>query len=428
MGHLLHIAGGMHDHNGAMRPSVGDDGRSTALIVGRALHAPWNEGTRVINRNFAQAARTLRPVRVVSLTNVSFRADRNADPAHDLAIQHVYSRGGYGLKGVFAGLPAVVQQLSVSGRERRIGVAHLFGLPLSLAPWLQNHRIRVVDHLMVRPLQLRDRALVRGSVGVWGRWVDAFAVSSHTLIPLLRAWRIPDSKLFVLPSAVDASVFRPGDRDAARKQLGLSLDQHLIIYIGRLSARRFPARIVREALQIAGLSTSRQLHFVCVTPGQTFDGSANSASYLMQCAQVVAEDLRNIPNVSVEVRMQNLEDPDKLAWLRAADAVLLPFVAPEAVEPPITLLEAMACGATIVTSPAANRSELIRSGVNGYVYHSADEFARLLSNVVSDIGSQPPLGEAARRTVLAHHSFQAVAEATARLWQQVESQPNHTQA
>jgi glycosyltransferase involved in cell wall biosynthesis len=109
-----------------------------------------------------------------------------------------------------------------------------------------------------------------------------------------------------------------------------------------------------------------------------------------------------------------------LAWLRAADAVLLPFVAPEAVEPPITLLEAMACGATIVASPAANRSGLIQSGVNGYVFHSPDEFARILSSAVSDIGSHLGMGEAARRTVLAHHSFEAVANASARLWQQVE--------
>jgi glycosyltransferase involved in cell wall biosynthesis len=332
----------------------------------------------------------------------------------------VYSRGGYGLHGVYVGLPAVLQHLGARGNAQRVGVAHLFGMPLSLAPWFQRHGIRVVDHMMVRPLELRDRVLVRASTRLWGRYVDAFAVSSHTLIPLLRAWQVPDSKLFVLPSAVDGLVFRLGDRDAARQQLGLSSDRALIVYIGRLSPRRFPARIVREALQMAALSSSRPLHFVALTPGQTFDGSANSASYLQDCATVVRQDLRNIPNVSVDVRMQNLDDGDKLAWLRAADAVLLPFVAPEAVEPPITLLEAMACGATIVASPAANRSGLIQSGVNGYVFHSPDEFARILSSAVSDIGSHLGMGEAARRTVLAHHSFEAVANASARLWQQVE--------
>jgi len=397
--------------------------RSTALIVGRALHAPWNEGTRVINRNFAQAARTLRPVRVVSLTQLTFKdGDGTAGrPAAALPIQHVYNRGGYGLNGVYLGLPTLLQSLKMAGDgAARVGVAHLFGMPLSLAPWFQRQQIHVIDHIMVRPLRLRDRMLVRASIGVWGRWVEAFAVSSQTLVPLLKAWGVPESKLFVLPAAVDGTTFRPGDKAAARQELGLSGGEQLVVYIGRLSARRFPARIVREALQTAGLASSRPLHFVAVTPSQTFDGSPNSASYLEQCAQVVGEDLRKIPNVAVDVRMANLEDREKLAWVRAADAVLLPFVAPEAVEPPITLLEAMASGATIIASPAANRSGLVKSGVNGFMFRSADELANMLTQVVIGAAGGSAMGAAARQTVLASHSFQAVATATARLWMKVE--------
>ena len=48
------------------------------------------------------------------------------------------------------------------------------------------------------------------------------------------------------------------------------------------------------------------------------------------------------------------------------------------------------------------------------------EFARMLSNAVSDSRGHLGMGNAARRTVLAHRSFEAVAEATSRLWQQVE--------
>lgn len=408
--------------NTGPRPSAGGF-RSTALIVGRALHAPWNEGTRVINRNFAEAARSLRPVRIVSLTQRTFKGEdgsaAGSDPA--LPIQHVYNRGGYGLNGVYLGLPTLVQSLKMSDDAARIGVAHLFGLPLSLAPWFQRQRIHVIDHIMVRPLRLRDRVLVRASIGVWGRWVEAFAVSSQTLVPLLKGWGVPESKLFVLPAAVDGTAFRPGDKAAARQELGLSSGEQLVVYIGRLSARRFPARIVREALQTAGLASSRPLRFVAVTPSQTFDGSPNSASYLEQCAQIVGEDLRKIPNVTVDVQMANLEDHEKLAWVRAADAVLLPFVAPEAVEPPITLLEAMASGATIIASPAANRSGLVKSGMNGFMFRSADELANMLTQVVVGAAGGPAMGAAARETVLASHSFDAVAAATAHLWMNVES-------
>jgi glycosyltransferase involved in cell wall biosynthesis len=396
---------------------------TTALILGRALHAPWNEGTRVINRNFAEAARTLRPVRVVSLTHLTFKNDPGpaAAAGQTLPIQHVYSRAGYGLHGVYRGLPRLLQGLKLSDAGSPIGVAHLFGMPLSLGPWFQRQRIHVIDHIMVRPLRLRDRLLVRGSIRLWGRWVEAFALSSQTLMPLLQSWGVPESKLFVLPAAVDGTVFQPGPRDAARAELGLTGDRHLIVYIGRLSARRFPARLVREALQMAALSSNRPLHFVAVTPSQTFDGSPNSAAYLEECAKIVQQDLRNIPNVSVDIRTANLQDPQKLAWVRAADAVLLPFVAPEAVEPPITLLEAMASAATIIASPAANRSGLVQSGVNGFVFRSPDELAHILSQVTMGAAGGPSMGAAARQTVLATHSFDAVAAATARLWSRVET-------
>ena len=401
-------------------PEAGRQSQSSALVLGRALHQPWNEGTRVICRNFGQVAGLLRPVRVVSLTQRRFREDASAQP-EAVPIEHVYSRGGYGLDGVYMGLPLVMRRLASALVPGNVSTVHLFSLPLSLAPWLRGRGTRVVNHVMVRPLHLRDRALVRGSISLWGEWIDAFAVTSQTLVPLLAGWGVPLSKLIVLPSAIDGSRFRPGDKGAAREQLGLSAERKLVVYIGRLSPRRFPSRLVREALQQAALATpSRQVHFVALTPGQTYDGSANSARYLQECASIVQEELRDIPGVTVHVALHNLDDAEKTNWLRAADVVLLPFVSPEAVEPPITLLEAMASGAMIISSKAANRSGLIRSGVTGQVYQSSDELAVMLSAALSNGDGAYGMREAARKAVLAHHSFDAVAAATADLWQQVE--------
>jgi glycosyltransferase involved in cell wall biosynthesis len=398
----------------------GDSHQRTALILGRALHAPWNEGTRVICRNFGQVAGSVRPVRVVSLTQTRFRNNSSTE-ASPVPIEHVYSQRGYGINGVYMGLPLVMRRLAASVAAGEVGVAHLFSLPLSLAPWLHSNGARVINHVMVRPLHVRDRVLVRASVRVWGRSVDAFAVTSQTLVPMLSGWGVPASNLFVLPAAVDAEAFRPGDRLAARVHMGLKPERKLVVYLGRLSPRRFPSRVVREALQQAALATpSRQVHFVALTPGQTFDGSANSSRYLAECARIVEEELRDIPGVTVDVVLHDLDDAAKLGWLRAADAVLLPFMSPEAVEPPITLLEAMACGAMIISSPAANRSGLIQPGVTGQVYRSPAELAIMLSKTIDDAGGAQAIRAAARQAVLARHGFAAVAAATTELWQRVE--------
>jgi len=114
---------------------------------------------------------------------------------------------------------------------------------------------------------------------------------------------------------------------------------------------------------------------------------------------------------------------DKIAWLHAADAILLPFLAPEAVEPPMTLLESMACGAVIITSPAANRSGLITSGSTGLVYHSPAELAHCLTEVLGNSQRAEMMGIQARQAVLERHSYAAVANVTADLWRRLEREP-----
>jgi len=239
-----------------------------AVILGRAMHAPWNEGTRVISRNFAHAAGLERRVRILSLTQEAFRNGSNELSNGIPPVEHVYTRGGYGLQGVYFGLPLVMRRLAASVALHEVSVAHLFNLPLSLAPWLRRYGVRVAVHLMVSPLRPSQRALARLSMRLFSPWIDAYAVTSGTLVPQLRAWGVPASRLVVLPPAVDGSIFQRGDRLAARARLGLSPDVGLVVYLGRLSPRRFPGLIVREALRQAAAASSRPLRFVALAPGQ----------------------------------------------------------------------------------------------------------------------------------------------------------------
>src|SRR4051812_31512563 len=104
----------------------------SVLILGRALHAPWNEGTRVINRNFAIAASSLRQVRLVSITNGAFRPRALNEMREIAPVEHVYTRSGYDLIGVYRGLPGLLAHLHRTNGYRHVAVAHLFaGMPLS---------------------------------------------------------------------------------------------------------------------------------------------------------------------------------------------------------------------------------------------------------------------------------------------------------
>jgi hypothetical protein len=84
------------------------------LVIGRGLHAPWNEGTRVINRNFARAVATRSSVRLVSVTNARFRRAPIESSPSEVAIEHAYSPAGYTLVGMYCGLPGADAEARLS--------------------------------------------------------------------------------------------------------------------------------------------------------------------------------------------------------------------------------------------------------------------------------------------------------------------------
>jgi glycosyltransferase involved in cell wall biosynthesis len=400
----------------------GETSDQTAVVLGRALHAPWNEGTRVITRNFARAVATRRPVRLVSMTDAAFRplAHHAAD---EPAIEHVYTRAGYSLSGAYRTLPHLMRQLDGPPSATTNTVAHIFSLPLAIAPLLRRRGVAVVAHVMVAPLHPRHRVLLEASVRLFGRWIDAFAVTSRSLAPALAAWGVPASKVVHLPPAIDEALVPTGDRRFARRRLGLENSEAVIVYIGNMSPRRFPAVLVRDALQHAAQACSRPLRFVAISPGETYDGSGNTSSVLLDVARRAEHQLREARGVQIEVLFRNLDDIDKAAWLMAADAVVFPFRESESVEPPMTILEAMACGALVVASPAANRSGLVQSGKTGLLCESNARWGEYLSHALGDEAGATRMGQAARAVVLERFSYAAVADAAAQLWKSFEQRP-----
>ena len=121
-------------------------------------------------------------------------------------------------------------------------------------------------------------------------------------------------------------------------------------------------------------------------------------------------------------RSRALTDNEKAAWFQAADAVLVPFTAPVAVEPPLTLLEAMACGTAVVVTPHGNQSQLVENGQNGMLYETPAELSARLRDVFSpDPAAMAGLRAAARATIVQRHSLAAATAAATQVWAAVES-------
>jgi glycosyltransferase involved in cell wall biosynthesis len=380
----------------------------TALFVGRALHGPWNEGARMIARNLIHSAALFRPVRVLSLTNELFRSQ----PAGELPIGHVYTRLPYGALADYASLPRMLRRLDALLSQDVVTVAHLIGMPLALAPWLRRRGVAVVAHATLAGHAYLSRIeRFRAACGwrAFEHWVDAYACSSDAVRAHLARMGCNPRKLHLVPPPVDIQRFRPASRAELRRAAGIPADAFVVLYVGSVSPLRFPLEHLLPALEAAGADIPG-LRLEVVAPALTH--SANRA-WLAEHVRPAAARAR----IRVNIRHHDLDDAQKAALYAAADVVLLPFAAPVAVEPPLTLLEAMACEAAVLVSPHANRSQIVSHWDNGALFHSPAELTARLRQL-HEFGPRrhSVLGAAARATVVGRYSIAAGAQALAALW------------
>lgn len=147
----------------------------------------------------------------------------------------------------------------------------------------------------------------------------------------------PD-RIRAIPNGCDASIFHPADRAEARRALDLPADAEVVTYVGRL----VPEKGLRELLAAAGaLRASRpRLQLVLVGEGPMHGELA---------ALAAAGEL--------PVRFAGTRPPAEVArWMCASDLVTLPSYSEGH---PNVLVEALACGRPVVSTPVGGIPEVV---------------------------------------------------------------------
>ena len=390
-----------------------DGDTQPVLLLGRALHRPWNEGTRVIGWNFARSLEAAHDVAIVSLTHQSFGT--MTDPL--MPVSHVYTSAPYGVKGDYVALPRVAAQARRLLRRPEKSRVHIAGLPLALAPLLRGRSKSVVAHVVMTRQKYQGRVeQLRASLAwrLFNSAVDAYACSSRHIRDTLVQQGYPQHKLYFVPPAIDTKRYQRQDRAFARHALKLDPKAFLVVYVGTVSPLRFPAEKLMQALQQAAPAVPN-IALTVFAPVSTH-------SYNIRWSQDNVRHAAEGSPIPVDVRLADLSEDEKALAYSAADMVLLPFTAPVAVEPPLTLLEAMACEAICMAAPHANRSAIVDDGHNGYVYHSVEQLAAQLEAVAQMSPAQRArVGDLARACIEEHYSFAATRDATERMWASIDN-------
>ena len=218
------------------------------------------------------------------------------------------------------------------------------------------------------------------------------AVSAQMRGDILTHFRVDPERVVVIHNGVDAEAFRRTERREALARHGVR--EPYVLFVGRISEQKgiFP---------------------------------------LLEATRALPED------VSLVLCASSPDTPELLARLEAAVAgrprvhwinAMLPvpevvelyshaavFVCPSIYEPfGLINLEAMACGTPVVASRVGGIPEVVVDGETGWLVPPGDEaaLARALRDALADPARARRMGEAGRRRVEAHFSWDRIADRT----------------
>jgi len=199
-------------------------------------------------------------------------------------------------------------------------------------------------HYVPLPLGLVQAAALRISAG-FAAQADAVLAPSAVIRDELHA-RGVRTPIAVVPTGVDLERFRPGDRAAARRSLGVGPAAPLVLYVGRLDREKSVDRVLAAFERVASTLPAAQLVLV---------GQGTETERLRRIA-------RALP-VAERIRFLGLRPHHSLAeCYQAADVFLF---ASETETQGLVLAEAAACGLPAVAVDAPGCDEVVRDGDTG---------------------------------------------------------------
>ncbi len=169
---------------------------------------------------------------------------------------------------------------------------------------------------------------------------DSVIAVSGPMADDLRAAGVPADRILVIPMGVDATRFVPGDRQAARRQLGIAQGARLIVFIG--------AAIPRKGFDVLAEALGQVDDVTCLAGG----GGELASERIVQLGALDAAAVATL--------------------LAASDLLCLPS---RAEGTPVGIMEALAAGRPVVATRVGGIPDQIVPGVNGLLVDPEDPAA-----------------------------------------------------
>ena len=167
---------------------------------------------------------------------------------------------------------------------------------------------------------------------------------------VIREAAVDPARVVSVPTGIDLERFRPGDRASARAALGLPATAPIVGIVATLRSWKGH----RHLLEAVASMARNDVHTVIVGDGPQ-----------RQALEAVAAPL----GIATRVTFAG-NQADVVPWMQAFDVFCLPSYANEGV--PHALMQAMACGLPVVTTPVGSIGEIVADGETGVLVPPED--------------------------------------------------------
>jgi D-inositol-3-phosphate glycosyltransferase len=220
----------------------------------------------------------------------------------------------------------------------------------------------------------------------------------------------PDTVHVVTPG-VDLYNFTPGaGRAAARKEIGIESDAHVITFVGRIQPHKGPELLIRATAEMVTHSPQLRPKLRVFIVGGASGANGSEVERLQELVNWLG--IQDVISFSPPVPRAALSN-----WYRAADLVCVPSYSESF---GLVALEAQACGTPVVATAVGGLRTAVADGISGVLVDGHDP--RAWSSVLARLLQEPH-----RRVLLSmgaiehasHFGWDATARGTLDIYDQV---------